>query len=591
MPFHHDDLNKHIMEQLAIRPVLTRVIYLLVFVIIAGNNGLFAQVQKPDYTSKVPHFVFPNTLEEQEAALKTNPLLARLHASRKKMSADKFRPVYHYVNPEGRLNDPNGLCYWQGNWHLFYQAYPPEDPRQHWGHAVSKDLVHWHDLPYAIYPNPEKQVYSGSTLVEDDRVIAMYHGTGVGNMVAVSDDPLLLNWEKVSGHAVVPSVSTTGFQLPYSVFDPSIWKKDGVYYSLSAGRAPSEIGNRPVRANYLFRSKDLANWEYMHEFIEGDRFTLTGDDGACPYFWPIGDRYIMPFFSHMSGGQYLLGDYDKKRDKFMVTSAGKFNHGAVSPSGIHAPSATPDGKGGVVVIFNMNPGKPTEGWNQIMSLPRRLTLLSRDEIGQEPAGDMEPLRYDAKHISAMKLPANKEIILKNIKGNAMEISAEIDLKNAQLVELNVLRSPDKQEYTRIVFYKEKGMSQGLNYTAGEQTAYMPHDLVKLFTSDTSNLSSGRFNPRASLISIESSNASILPDVLIRPHETAPVVLGKDETLKLRIFIDKSVLEVFVNGRQCVATRVYPGRDDSIGVSVRSQGSDAELKSLDAWQMKSIYPAE
>ena len=90
------------------------------------------------------------------------------------------------------MNDPNGLCFWQGRWHLFYQGYPPEDPRQHWGHAVSDDLIHWRDLPYAIYPNPEYQCFSGSTLVEEDRVIAIYHGTRVGNMVAVSDDPLLL---------------------------------------------------------------------------------------------------------------------------------------------------------------------------------------------------------------------------------------------------------------------------------------------------------------------------------------------------------------------------------------------------------------
>ncbi len=565
-----------------------RVVFLFVFALIIGAVNTYAQVKQPDYTSKVPFFVFPTTLEEQEAALKTNSLLLRLQESRKKLAKDKYRPVYHYVNPEGRLNDPNGLSYWKGNWHLFYQAYPPEDTRQHWGHAISKDLIHWQDLPYAIYPNPEKQVYSGSTLVEEDRVIAMYHGTGVGNMVAVSSDPLLLNWEKLSGKAVVPSTSTTGFTLPYSVFDPSIWKKDGIYYSLSAGRASSEIGNNPIRADYLFRSKDLVNWEYMHEFVEGDRFTLVGDDGACPYFWPIGNKYIMPFFSHMSGGQYLLGDYDKKRDKFMVTSAGKFNHGAVSPSGVHAPSATPDGKDGVIVIFNMNQGKQTDGWNQIMSLPRRLTLLSENEIGQEPAGDIESLRYAKKSVPSMRLPNNKEIVLKEIKGNAIEISAEIDMKNAQVVELNVLRSKDKQEYTKIVFYKEKGMSKGLSYTSGEGTSYMPQDLVKLFVSDAASAGPRPPSPRASLISIETANSSILPDVQIRPSETAPVQLERGETVKLRVFIDKSIVEVFVNGKQCVATRVYPGKDDSVGVSIKSQGGDAELKSLDAWQMKNIY---
>ena len=151
------------------------------------------------------------------------------------------------------MNDPNGLCFWQGRWHLFYQGYPPEDPRQHWGHAVSDDLIHWRDLPYAIYPDPEECCFSGAALVEDDRVIAIYHGTQVGNMVAVSSDPLLLNWEKVTGRPVIPSPEQDGSLLPYTVFDPCIWKKDGVYYSLSAGtklpKARAGRGLRPISSS------------------------------------------------------------------------------------------------------------------------------------------------------------------------------------------------------------------------------------------------------------------------------------------------------------------------------------------------------
>ncbi|MCZ6671474.1 MAG: hypothetical protein O7C75_00905 [Verrucomicrobia bacterium] len=97
--------------------------------------GLRAQ-RSNDRTSKVPQYTFAETLEEQKAQLKTNPLLLRFHASRKAMADDPHRPIYHYVNPEGRLNDPNGLCFWQGRWHLFYQAYPPEDPRQHWARPL-----------------------------------------------------------------------------------------------------------------------------------------------------------------------------------------------------------------------------------------------------------------------------------------------------------------------------------------------------------------------------------------------------------------------------------------------------------------------
>jgi len=535
--------------------------------ILGAENKSKARKEKTDYTSRVPQYTFADTLQEQEAQLKNNPLILRFIESRKKMAGDPYRPIYHYVNPENLLNDPNGLCFWKGRWHLFYQAYPPEDPRQHWGHAISDDLIHWRDLPYAIYPNPERCCFSGSTLVEKDRVIAMYHGTMVGNMAAVSDDPLLLNWKKVTGKAVIPMNPDESVP-PYRVFDPCIWKKDGMYYSLSAGTLPDGPGGKRVRANFLYRSKDLAKWEYMHPFVENDRYSRVGDDGACPYFWPIGDQHILLHYSHTSGGRYLLGDYDKRRDKFVVTNGGKFNFGPSAPCGVHAPSATPDGKGGVIVIFNMNPGKPTKGWNQIMTLPRRLTLEPKDMFNIlriEPAGDIESLRYNHQHIGSTNLPANEDVVLRNIQGNSMEIIAEIDPKNSPMIEMNVLRSANAEEVTRIRFFKDRGYRH------------------RVF-----GRTQGYANNISSFLTIDSSYSSILPDVKSRAPETAPVFIDKNEPLKLRVFIDRSVVEVFVNGKQCVAMRVYPGRKDSVGVSLRAQGQEAVLKSLDAWQMKNIY---
>ena len=122
-----------------------------------------------------------------------------------------------------------------------------------------------------------------------------------------------------------------------------------MYYSLSGGALPHVSGGRRIPAEFLFRSGDLKTWEYLHPFVEGDIFSLAGDDGACPYFWPIGNRYILLYFSHMSGGKYLLGDYDTERDKFIATTGGAFTFGNSwsEPGGIHAPSATPDGQDGV----------------------------------------------------------------------------------------------------------------------------------------------------------------------------------------------------------------------------------------------------
>ncbi len=375
-------------------------------------------------------------------------------------------------------------------------------------------------------------------------------------------------WTRTTGDEKMPGVG--GNPVPAGainfVYDPCIWKKGDFYYSPSGGTLPHGPSGRRTRAQFLFRSRDLATWEYLHPFLEGDIYGLAGDDGGCPYFWPIGDRHILLHFSHMSGAQYLLGDYDTGRDKFVVTYGGRFTFGPWYPGGVHAPSATPDGKGGVIAIFNMNVAKPTPGWNQIMSLPRRLTLAGKDELGRRRPATSSRCGGDHRHVAAQALPANREVVLDGVEGNAIEIVAEIDPQDSQMVELNVLRSPGKEEFTRIAFYRQRG--------------YVDWDRSDGWA---------RFREsRDSLIAIDTSYASELPDVESRAPEIAPVYLAPGETLRLRVFIDKSVVEVFVNGRQCLAVRVYPGREDSTGVSLRAQGADAMLASLDVWQMRSIY---
>ena len=85
-------------------------------------------------------------------------------------------------------------------------------------------------------------------------------------MIATSHDPLLLNWEKLTGKPVIPVQKPGAPPLPYSVFDPCIWKKDGAYYSLSGGTQPTGPGGKRLAADFIFRSKDLVNWEYLHPF-------------------------------------------------------------------------------------------------------------------------------------------------------------------------------------------------------------------------------------------------------------------------------------------------------------------------------------
>ena len=147
-------------------------------------------------------------------------------------------------------------------------------------------------------------------------------------------------------------------------------------------------------------------------------------------------------------------------------------------------------------------------------------------------------------------------------GNAVELVAEIDPQDAPMVELNVLRAPDKEEHTRIAFFKNRGFS---NRVLWQRPPPEPN-LARHF----------RILP-------------VAPDVLLpcprdRPGHPSP---GRRRS-SCGFFVDKSVVEVFANGQQCVAARVYPDRGDSVGVSLRAQGQSAELVSLDAYQMQDIY---
>ena len=292
---------------------------------------------------------------------------------------------------------------------------------------------------------------------------------------------------------------------------------------------------------------------------------------------------MLLYYSHRNGGQYLIGDYDQARDKLIARDYGRFNFGASWPGGIHAPSATPDGKGGLIAIFNVNWGMPSLGWSeeerqvrhfgcwegqQLMSLPRRLSLSASGDVQIEPAGDIESLRGRHTQIADCTIKGNSEIVFDQLAGNAIELNLEVETNGAPLIELEVLRSPDQQEYTRIAFYRDRGVKP----------------LEPGVGAGTPPNSEGTY----SLVVLDSSHASIQPQARSRPPEIAPVFLAPEENLKMRVFVDKSIVEVFVNDRQCLAVRVYPGREDSVGVALRAVGRDVRLVVLDAWEMKSIY---
>lgn len=508
-----------------------------------GDEARFEPLTGPTY---------PDTLEEQLEALKADEQLARFRAERERLSADRYRPLYHFSPPENYLNDPNGLCQWEGRYHMFYQFWPDESDRVHWGHAVSDDMVHWQDLPVAIYPTTEKDCYSGQTVVEDDRVIAIYHGTQSGNSIATASDPLLLNWQKHPNNPVIP-IRPDGE--PYRVFDPCIWREEDGYYALSGTYTDGRRGVDCVSVDHLFHSPDLAEWEWLGPLLKDPFFAEPGEDGAVPNFWPISeDKHMLLLFSHTRAGRYYVGEYDRETHRLIPDYHGRMNYGPINKGSLHAPSATIDDEGRFLAIFNMRGGRTGAEWRGIMTLPRRLWLAGDNSLRIAPLPEMESLRFDHVTAPPTTVPANGEVALDGIGGKAVEIGATLEPGEAREVGLKVLRSPDGAEETAITFYRD---ARG----------------------------SGRHS-----LGIDISRASTRGNLEARPPEVGPLDLSEDEPLRLHVFIDRSVIEVFANDRQCLTLRVFPRREDSRWVSAFARGGEARLTSCEAWQLRSIWPA-
>ena len=159
-------------------------------------ENIILDKDKPVYSAKID--------KQREEIVNSEFVNAAIKAKKERREYDPYFPFYHYVNGFDFMNDPNGLCYWNDRWHLFYQQFYTNEKGErtiYWGHAVSKNMLEWAELPFAIYPGPEYECWSGATTVEDDRVTALYYGKGgnfEGLYSAVSNDPLLLNWTKTT---------------------------------------------------------------------------------------------------------------------------------------------------------------------------------------------------------------------------------------------------------------------------------------------------------------------------------------------------------------------------------------------------------
>lgn len=438
---------------------------------------------------------------------------------------DPHRPRYHFLPPRNWMNDPNGLVWHEGKYHLFYQYNPNAAiwGDMHWGHAESADLIHWKHLPIALAPVPggydKDGVFSGCCRVYDGVPTIFYTGVSPETQNIITCNGALTEFKRYAGNPVIArppaGMDLTAFR------DPCVWR-DGSEYRMAIG-AGLKGGNGTA---LLYTSTDRFHWTYRHPLASA----AGRDDGEiweCPNFFPLGRQKW--FLCVSSTGPIRVpfcwtGSYRDLR--FSPESPRqKLDHGGY----YYAPQAFEDARRRLV-IFGWIPEGRTKaeqvaaGWAGVQSLPRVLGAASDGGLTIEPLPELSVLR-------------GPQLDPKNIRGDSLEVFAEFPRKRPAALSL-------------------RGTHDG-----SEQTIL-------------------DFAPGAATLTVDRQRAS-LNSGTDRDRRTVPLDLPASESLRLRVFLDRSLVEIYVNGRTCISTRIYPTRADAIGVKVLG-----EPTALEAWEMRS-----
>jgi beta-fructofuranosidase len=494
---------------------------------------------------------------------------------RERLLADPYRPGYHFAMSEDMAvpGDPNGAFYHKGRYHLMY-LYARRASGFCWGHLSSKDLVHWRNHPDALAPDDilDPGIFSGGAFVDDDGSAYLTYwkmGEPQGIGMARSSDRLFETWQKF-GDPVIPSTEwgiaeTTdgqGRTIRYGVADPSnLWKQDGRYYMLTGnllvlnkfGREdqspPEEQGDRL----YLFDSDDLTNWRYRHVFYQRrPEWTDRGEDNMCPSFLPLpsapeggapSGKHLLLFIAHNRGCQYYVGDY--RDDRFHPD-----HHGRMSwvDNGYFAPEALIDGKGRQIMwswLIDRRADDEREGWTGVYGLPRTLWLGEDGTLRMRPVPELEALRLNEQSWDNLALDSGASKQLTGVVGDSCEVHLEIEPGDAVRCGLTVRASPDGTEET-LLYY----------------------------------------DAAAKELVVDTTRAGAAGRLVI---ERAPFTLRPDERLSLRVFVDKSIVEIYANDRQAIGRQVFPARSDSLGVSLFAEGGQARCHRVTAWEMMPANP--
>jgi beta-fructofuranosidase len=480
-------------------------------------------------------------------------------------------PEYHLtVLPEEGVAcpyDPNGAIHWNGRTHLMYIYQDRSLPHggHCWGHWSSADLVHWEVHPPCLLPEAEGTglgIFSGNAFVNKDGVpMLCWFGIEGGVCVAAALDDDLIKWQKHPANPIIPipKEGEAGHGV-YGVFDPYLWLEGDTYCCLLAANRLAD-GKDTL---HVAVSDDLVNWTFRHPLYShpDPHWTLTGEDCSCPDFFRLGDKWVLLCISHVIGSRCYIGEFDKADWRFRPEQHVRMNW----PGGtFFAPESllAPDGRRmfwGWVTDVRVGPTREATG-SGVQSLPRVMELDGEGNLRLTPAEELEALRGRRRELEAADI-GPEEVLLDGVTGTQLELALELDPGEARAVGVKVYCSLDGREETAIW------------YDAARQRLVV--DVTWSTLRDDVSYGVGPIG----IYGLQSHRDNQQKVSTIE----APLALARGETLKLRVFVDGPVLEVFAGERQCVTTQVYPALAESRQVKVCARGGTGRLVGGEAWEM-------
>lgn len=459
------------------------------------------------------------------------PGMDALMSRQAEADADPTRPIYHFTPPSGWMNDVNGPLFHKGEYHLFYQVNPyGTDARHgtHWGHTSSTNLAHWERLPLAVPPANdlgESACYSGTAGFNNQgQPIILYTSTRKWDEGPGSNSRRAAEpFEQCA--AIGNSNLMTWDRHPRN---PILTLESDGYPDWDWKWRDPFIFREAGRTFLVIGMTGVGTPIYEDEV--GDlvswtyRGKLTDIDVECPNFFRLGDKWVL-LTSSWTAVEYHIGDFDIGTYKFIPAEKGQLEPART----FYGTNVLIEDDGRCLLFGRLLRTIPSMIWNGCMALPRELTIGSDGHPKQSPVSEVEVLR--GTHLSVPPLELASESKVLEARGDALEIYAKIVPGDADLSGLRLRRSDDGKDAVTVAYDHSSVIAAGID---------MPHTLPA----------------------------------------------GRQE-LELRIFLDKSVIEVFVDGGSKALTNYIDPGINNLGIELFSQGGSATFKGIDIWEMEPI----